>query len=131
MGIGYIPTLFYIFAAVFFFAEFPSNGPQVFETRWAKKFYKKFLDLSAIKAYKLNMIKYILEPMSDNVYQGTPKEIVQQLYADSEAYFKTHDDFRKGFAEIACDWSGKYMRYGTDEELVEDLIQNKLLKRVE
>ena len=39
--------------------------------------------------------------------------------------------FRKGFAEMACDWCGKYMRYGTDEELVEDLIQNKLLKRVE
>ena len=96
-----------------------------------KNFIKKFLDLSAIKAYKLNMIKYMLEPMSDNIYQGTPKEIVQQLYADSEAYFDTHDNFRKGFAEMACDWCGKYMRYGTDEELVEDLIQNKLLKRVE
>ena len=69
--------------------------------------------------------------MSSNIYQGTPKEIIQQLYADSQAYYETHAAFRKGFAETACDWSGRYMRYGTDEELVEYLIQGKLLKRVE
>ena len=109
----------------------PQTAPRSLKNAGEKNLIKKFLDLSAIKAYKLNMIKYMLEPMSDNIYQGTPREIVQQLYADSEAYFDTHDNFRKGFAEMACDWCGKYMRYGTDEELVEDLIQNKLLKRVE
>lgn len=128
----HVHPLFFVFVYSRHIAlTFPQTAPNVFKTAPQKNFIKKILDLSAIKAYKLNMIKYILEPMSDNIYQGTPKEIVQQLYADSEAYFKTHDDFRKGFAEIACDWSGKYMRYGTDEELVEDLIQNKLLKRVE
>ena len=54
---------------------------------------------------------------------------MEKLYADTQAYFPDTASFRKGFAESACDWSGKPMRYGSDEELVEDLIEYKVLVR--
>ena len=75
------------------------------------------------------MTKYTLDMMPEKSYEGNPTQIVEQLYADSEAYFANTAEFRKGLAESACDYAGKPMRYGTNEELVEDLIEHKILKR--
>ena len=75
------------------------------------------------------MTKYFLDMMPERTYEGTSKQIVKKLQAATQADFPDTASFRKGFAESACDWSGKPMRYGSDEELVEDLIEYKILMR--
>ena len=77
------------------------------------------------------MTKYILDMMPERTYEGTSKQIVKKLFQDTEAFYPDTASFRKGFAESACDRSGKPMRYGSDEELVEDLINNRILVRQE
>ena len=125
-----MPHLFlYFFILVAVSPSSPQTAPSCFKNAWQKNFIKKFLDLSAITTYKNLMTKYILNMMPDRTYEGNSKQIVEKLYADTQAYFPDTASFRKGFAESACDWSGKPMRYGSDEELVEDLIEYKVLVR--
>jgi len=76
------------------------------------------------------MKTYIMQSATGapSTFTGNPSEVVDQMTKNTQMAFKTREDFRRSYAQFACDWSNKPVRFTTDEELVEDLVSSGLLK---
>jgi hypothetical protein len=76
------------------------------------------------------MKTYIMQSATGapSTFTGSPSEVVDQMTKNTQMVFKTREDFRRSYAQLACDWTGSPVRFTTDDELVEDLIEVGFLK---
>ena len=44
---------------------------------------------------------------------------------------REHDDWRKACASMACDWSGKPVRFDSDEAFASDMLRHGMLEVVD
>ena len=59
---------------------------------------------------------------------GNPTQVIDQITNKSEMAFRNREDLRRTYASMVSDWTGASMRFSSDEELIEDLVESGVLK---
>ena len=59
---------------------------------------------------------------------GNPKQIIDQITDKSEMAFRTREDLRRTYASMVSDWTGTSIRFGSDDDFIEDLIESGVLE---
>jgi hypothetical protein len=59
---------------------------------------------------------------------GNPTQVIDQITNKSEMAFRNREDLRRTYASMVSDWTGASIRFGSDEELIEDLVESGVLK---
>jgi len=59
---------------------------------------------------------------------GNPAQIIDQITENSKMAFRTREDLKRTYASLLSDWTGKSVRFGSDDDFIEDLIEIGILK---
>jgi len=59
---------------------------------------------------------------------GNPTQIIDQITDKSEMAFRNREDLRRSYASMVSDCTGDSIRFGSDEELIEDLVESGVLE---
>ena len=75
------------------------------------------------------MKKYIMQ--GDNgeaVLYGDPSQMIDQITKTSLMAFRTRDDLRRTYASFLSDMTGNPVRFGSDNDFIEDLLDYGIIK---
>ena len=59
---------------------------------------------------------------------GNPAQIIDQITEKSKMAFRTSEDLKRTYASLLSDYTGKSVRFGSDDDFIEDLIEIGVLE---
>ena len=59
---------------------------------------------------------------------GDPAQMIDQITKKSQMAFRTREDLRRTYASLVSDYSGNPVRFGSDDDFIEDLIEFGVLE---
>ena len=75
------------------------------------------------------MKTYIMESGDEySEFTGSPSQIIDQMTTQSKLAFKNREDMRRTYASLVSDYSGNPVRFGSDDDFIEDLIEFGVLE---
>ena len=59
---------------------------------------------------------------------GNSAQIIDQITEKSKMAFRTSEDLKRTYASLLSDYTGKSVRFGSDDDFIEDLIEIGILE---
>jgi len=59
---------------------------------------------------------------------GKPAQMIDQITEKSQMAFRTREDLRRTYASLISDRTGDSVRFGSDDDFIEDLIEIGVLE---
>ena len=59
---------------------------------------------------------------------GDPAQMIDQITEKSHMAFRTREDLRRTYASLISDYTGHSVRFGSDDDFIEDLIESGVLE---
>jgi len=75
--------------------------------------------------YRLKISSQPIDFIADH-----PREFLDVWRAEFRATYETDEEWRRVAALLACDWSGKPIRYSNDDVIVWDMIEHGMLEEI-
>ena len=81
--------------------------------------------------YKYFMPRYKLEYPTKSYFESSgPEGVIDELYKTFVGADPIRGDFVKTCAAIACNWTGKPVRFGSDLDFARDLMRYGILEEM-
>ena len=59
---------------------------------------------------------------------GDPAQMIDQITQKSQMAFRTREDLRRTYASLISDYTGNPVRFGSDNDFIEDLLDYGIIK---
>jgi|TARA_R100001460_G_scaffold48971_1_gene87206 hypothetical protein len=59
---------------------------------------------------------------------GDPAQMIDQITQKSQMAFRTREDLRRTYASLISDYTGDPVRFGSDNDFIEDLLDYGIIK---
>jgi hypothetical protein len=59
---------------------------------------------------------------------GDPAQMIDQITQKSQMAFRTREDLRRTYASLISDCTGDPVRFGSDNDFIEDLLDYGIIK---
>ena len=59
---------------------------------------------------------------------GDPAQMIDQITQKSKMAFRTREDLRRTYASLISDYTGDPVRFGSDNDFIEDLLDYGIIK---
>jgi len=59
---------------------------------------------------------------------GDPAQMIDQITQKSQMAFRTREDLRRTYASLISDYTGDPVRFGSDNDFIEDLLDYGTIK---